>query len=52
MPCGLFPKRRIPVLVMIHGLQTFLSHKHGWSSTLITWKTQRQISNRGDIEFL
>jgi hypothetical protein len=35
-PCGLFPKRRIPVLVMIHGLQTFLSHKHGWSSTLIT----------------
>jgi len=33
-PCGLFPKPRIPVSVMIPGLKTSLAHKHGWTNLL------------------
>jgi hypothetical protein len=35
-PCRLFLRLRIPVLVVIRGLLTLLSHKHGWSSMLKT----------------
>ena len=51
-PSGRFLRRRSPVLAMIPGLTIFLSHKHGLSSTLTASKSQRQTSNRKDIECL